>query len=420
MKLVSRLALAAMLSLSATAMSATPALAQKKGKDAGGAPALQISDAFRKPAAAADAALKAGDLAALESNLAAADAVAKNDDEKYYAAYLRLQLSARKKDNAGVASALDVLLANPKTPKESLTQYNFVRGSLYMDAKQQAQAIPYLEKARDLGSTEHDLPLLLAQAYFAGNNTAQGIAELDRAIKAEQAAGRKAPDEWYAYGLGRLYKSGDRSATADWMMRELREYPSAANWRKLVILYRDSLNKQGQQLTKAQKIDLYRLQNAAGALVDQNDFQDYANAAQNSGLPWEAKKIVEQGRSSGKLPAGDSVSNQILTAANAAITSDQPLAVYEKKAQADATGKTASQTADAYLASGEYAKAITLYQMALTKGGVDADEVNTRLGIALAMSGQKPAAKEAFAKVTGAPRADIAKMWINWIDMAAA
>jgi len=49
--------------------------------------------------------------------------------------------------------------------------------------------------------------------------------------------------------------------------------------------------------------------------------------------------------------------------------------------------------------------------VALQKGGVDADEVNTHLGIALAKSGDKAGAKAAFDAVKGAPRAGIAGLW---------
>jgi hypothetical protein len=44
----------------------------------------------------------------------------------------------------------------------------------------------------------------------------------------------------------------------------------------------------------------------------------------------------------------------------------------------------------------------------LQKGGVDAGEVNTRLGIALAAQGDKAGATAAFDAVKGAPRADLA------------
>jgi hypothetical protein len=51
---------------------------------------------------------------------------------------------------------------------------------------------------------------------------------------------------------------------------------------------------------------------------------------------------------------------------------------------------------------------------------VDANLVNTRLGIALAMLGQKDEAKAAFGAVTAPPRNEIARFWTTWLDQAPA
>ncbi len=88
----------------------------------------------------------------------------------------------------------------------------------------------------------------------------------------------------------------------------------------------------------------------------------------------------------------------------------------EAKAKAGANGRIALNTGDAYLGMGNWAKAIELYKVAMTKGGVDADVVNTHLGIALANSGDKAGAKAAFAAVKTAPRTDIASLWTVYLD----
>ena len=58
------------------------------------------------------------------------------------------------------------------------------------------------------------------------------------------------------------------------------------------------------------------------------------------------------------------------------------------------------------------------YRLALQKGGIDANTANTRLGIALARSGDKAGAQAALAAVTG-PRAPIAHYWVIWLNRAA-
>ena len=65
-----------------------------------------------------------------------------------------------------------------------------------------------------------------------------------------------------------------------------------------------------------------------------------------------------------------------------------------------------------------FAKAASFYRVALQKGGVDADEINTRLGIALARSGDKAGAKAAFGSVQGTARSGIAALWTAYVDAA--
>ena len=69
------------------------------------------------------------------------------------------------------------------------------------------------------------------------------------------------------------------------------------------------------------------------------------------------------------------------------------------------------------LAVGDYAKAATIYQAAIAKGGLKDTDGTTqmRAGIALALSGQKDAAKAIFAGIQG-PRADLAKYWTTFVE----
>ena len=70
---------------------------------------------------------------------------------------------------------------------------------------------------------------------------------------------------------------------------------------------------------------------------------------------------------------------------------------------------------DAYFGYREFAPAIELYRAALQKGGQDANLVNTRLGAALALAGQRAEAEAAFRAVTG-PRAELAQFWLLWLS----
>lgn len=412
MKMVSKLALAAALTIG---LAASPAMAQKKKKDdAPATPQLNVSDAFRKPAAAAETALKAGDWAGAETNLAAAEAIAKNDDEKYYTAFMRMTVELHKQSLPGIIQAADALIASPKTPATALADYNYKRGQATFLSGKRPEALPFLLKARELGFVETTETYMIAQAYFDSGKGREGLDELGRAVDASKAKGQKPDESVYNFAVSRVYKSGDRATTAVWLMRETLDYPTVANWRRVIVLYREMLGTGGTPLDRAQKLDLFRLMRFTGGMADLNDYLDYASLAAASGLPWEAQAGIQEGKKNGKVPADNAEAIKLSTTAASAIAAEGSL---DKLAAQSKTAKEITGTADAYFASGNYAKALELYDSALAKGGVDADAINLHRGAALVQLGRKDEARTAFGAVKAAPLMDIAKFWVVWLGM---
>lgn len=414
MTFVSKLALAAALTLGAPVLIATAASAQ--GKEQKG-PELKVSDEFRKAAAPAEAAVKAKDWATAEPLIAAAEAVAKNDDEKYFAGWMRLQLELATQDQAGQIAALDLLVRNPKTPQENVRPYevalNQLRGFAASRDKKHAETIQYLTKARELGANDPDLPVTLANAYAATGNNAQAVAEVNRAIQATKAAGRKPPVDWYKFAIPRVNQSGDRAAMAEWLTRYIQEYPTVQNWRWAVQVFNQGASPGAN--SKVEKLSLYRLMRATNSLAGRGDYAEYAFIAQQAGLPWESVEVIDEGRKNGKIPASDSDVQRTYQAAQTGVRNEGSLDTLAKQAANAANGAQAAQTADAFLASGNSARALELYDLALKKGGVNADEINLHRGVALKRLGRNDEARAAFQQVKGG-YANLALLWQSSID----
>lgn len=389
------------------ALGSAPAVAQQEKQAA-----ITVSEEFRTAATAAETAVKAQDWNTARTALATASGIAKTDDERYFVAALGVPVAANLKDNKTLATYLDALIASPRTPPADVPRYTFLRGNIEFEGKNYAAALPLLQKAQQAGFQNENLPVMIASANLQTNNLPAGLAALDQAIKAREAAGQKAPESWYNLAVSRLYAAKDQAGTAEWLQRQIRAYPTAVNWHKAIAVYRQGASA----MDKGQTIDLYRLQRASNSMANLSDYIEYGDAATGTGLPWEAKAVIDHGRANGKVPSGNAIANEILTQANNGIRAEGSLDASEKRARAAANGTSAASTGNAYLASGNYPKAIELLNLALEKGSVNADEVNTRLGIAYAMSNQKDQAKAAFAKVTGAPRSQIAGFWQLWLD----
>lgn len=415
MKTVSRAAFGFALAMGvAVPLAVSPAMAAKEKKEKPApAKAWQLSKEFRAAYIPADAAVKANAPDAI-AKIEAAEAVVKNGDEKYIAGTLRLTLGQATKNAKLQLDGIIAMIASGSAAPVDAPKLNMAAGQLAYQAGNYTDAKKYLAEAIRLGNPGVDANLLLAEANFKLGTTLEGLTALDGAVKAEQAAGRKAPAEWYGRAAAMAYKAKMTGETAKWTREQVRAYPTPENWRSALVIYRDSANLDNQTL-----IDLFRLMHDTKALAGERDFFEYASLAITGALPGEAKTVIEEGFASGAVSKSSRAVAERLTDANAKIPSDKASVVSDEKRAASAPdGRLAANTGSAYLAYGDYAKAIDLFRLAQKKGGIDADVVNTRLGIALARAGQKDAARAAFQAVTGPARKEVAQFWLLWLDQA--
>lgn len=412
MKLLSSapMGIALALAIVATGVNA-PAFAAKKEEKPAAGPTPELSKAFRPAIAAAQAAVKGGDVADATAKLAAAEALATLPDEKFYLGVVRYDLGKATKDTALQRKAVNEMIAAHSKLSANPADLNFVSGNLAYGAGDYQDAIARFTEADRLGSKQVDRLLLLAEASFKTNQVPQGLAYVDRAVAEQTASGQKAPESWYARAASVAYKAKMNGEVAKWTRAQVKAYPTAENWRSALVTYRDASKLEGQQM-----LDLMRLMRLTKSLAGERDYYEYAALATERALPGEAKATIEEGFASGAVSKSSRAVSEMLTMASGKIAADRAsIATGEKQANGAPTGKPAAGTADAYLGYGEDAKAIPLYKLALQKGGVDNDQVNTRLGIALARSGQKDEARKYFTAVTG-PRSEIAKFWLLYLD----
>ena len=419
MKFASTTALALSLALGAMAVTgATPAAAKKKD-DAAAAPKLNYSDGFRKAAPPVQDALGKKDYATAKAALPAAQAAATTDDDKYAAATFALQIAQGTNDTAGTSAAADAMLASGKAPTDLQIQLYSVQGQNAFNSGKLDVADRAFTQVNTLKPNDPDVLISLAAVKSRENQAPAALQYTDQAIAAKKAAGQQVDEDWYRRALSIAYDGKQPAGVVKYGLQLVDAYPRTDIWRIALETFRETT-----QLDPQADLDTMRLMRATNSLAGERDYYEYANSALNKGFPGEAKAVIDQGLSSNmvdnKALATSKALAEIKAVAGPKIAADKAdLPVSEKKARAAADGKQALLIGDAYMGYAQYPQAIDLYKIALQKGGADANVVNLHLGEALALSGQKPAAAQAFAAVTG-PNQVLAQYWTVYANKGAA
>ena len=406
---VSRVALAATLAVCGATMAAVPAGAVQQAAQATPRP-LALGADERQALQALQAVATSADRAAQDAALAAARAVARSADAQYALGQLQLQIGQARQDAQMVGQAVDMLVASGAAQPHEMPPLLINQASRAYYGGDLRLADRLLTRAVELGPNNAAIIADAGQLKARLGERPAAVALLQRAIELQRAAGQPAPQSWYQRALavaveGRLLPQSVAVA------RELvSAYPSPINWRDALLVYRDAAGAD-----PALALDVGRLMRAAGALAGERDYLQFAEALNEAGFPGEAKAVLDEGAERGMLASGEAAVRQVTTATNRRATADRgTLARRRTQAMAAATGAPALAAGDAHYGYGQYAEAADLYRAALQKGGEDPNLVNSRLGAALALAGQRAEAEAALRAVTG-PRADLAGFWLAWL-----
>lgn len=363
-----------------------------------------ISREAQKAIVELQTAVNANDTANIPAKLAAANAVAKTSDDRYFIASLQVKAALAANDLAGLRTGIEALEASGGADKADLATRYADLGNRLSKAGQSAAAATALQKAATLDPDNPAALMLLADARAKSGNNAEAVSLMQRSFAAKKARGEKVAETNYKFAAGLAHKLRSPAAldiTRDW----LAAYPTTNNWREGLRLYRDVTSAKGAQLA-----DAMRLARAANAVSGRSDYYAYVTALLDTGALTEAKAVLAEAAASG-INVNDSSFKTLSTKASAAPT----------RAAADAAAKTAlaGGSASALIAAGDtlyglgaFAEAAPLYRAAVAKG--DTGLANLRLGMALARAGDKAAAQAAFNAVSGSNQA-LARIWLVWL-----
>ena len=408
-----RVATVVLTAIGVAAGAAFPALAAQgqPAPAAAAARALAVPGAEGAALQALQAAASGFDRPAQDAALAAARAAVRSADGRYALGYYQLQIGQARQDAQLVGQAVDMLLESGQAPAADQAQLLVNQASRAYYGGDIRRADRLLDRAVEL---QPGSPVVLADSAQIKARLGErpaAVTLLQRAIELQRGAGQAVPESWYQRALA-LAVEGRLAPQSVALARELvANYPNPVNWRDALLVYRDFGGGD-----PALALDIGRLMRATQALAGERDYMQLAEAFNAASLPGEAKAILDEGSQRGMLNGSEAAVRQLVTATTRRATADRS-GLARRRTQALAAAGTAAQAlsaADAHFGFGEYAQAAELYRAALQKGGQDADLINSRLGAALALAGQRAEAEAALQAVTG-PRSHLAGFWLAWL-----
>ncbi len=356
----------------------------------------------------------AGNHAAARAQLPAVVAAIQNDDDRYLAGNLHFMLGVKLSDQALQKQGMELMLTSGKAAPAAAAEMNYYLGEWAYDAQEWARARQYLQAARAAGYTQGNAEGLTVEAYFKEGQVQQGMAYLEGLIEQRRTAGQQAPEAWLRRALAVAYEARDAGQAGKWSALLAGEYPTVDNWRRAWQVV-----EQLQAPAPDARLDLLRLMALTNSLNDRASFVRYLEAIDPRIMATEAGRVLAAARTAGAFSEADPDYGRIKTIVDERAPGEPAEAAnYAREAAAASTARPAQNAGDLYLALEDFANAEAMFQLALTKSGVDRDAVLTRLGIAQTQQGKYAEAKATFAQVSGA-RASIAQLWTAYVDSKA-
>lgn len=383
------------------------------------APAQQLTAAERQALRPLHEAYRQRNWAGVAAALPAASAAVQSPFGRYVVGQIRYEMGLYTQNAEAVSAGTEAMLASGAAPAPTARALlsNQVALALRNGAPDRAEQL----MARIVEANPGD-PLALAQLGEIklrlasdprrGGNQQQrtarareGLAFYERAL---QAAGASAtlPESFYRRAAAVTFDASAPSAVTAGQMLVTR-YPSATNWRDVLLQYRD-LNPNNPELA----LDVGRLLARTQSLAGEDDYLDLARSLITAGRAMEASALLTQGTQRGMVSASEPASRDLIAQATRAAAAERSgLAARRTQARSAATGTAARQVADSLWGQEQWAEAAEFYRLALEKGGEDAGLLNTRLGAALALAGQRPEGETVLRGVAG-PYQGLAGYWL--------
>ncbi len=399
--------LSLMLAVGALAIAA-PAVA-KDEKPQAAAPAGKPSKGAVKTLSEIQKLAAAKDWAGVKAKIVEAEALpGRNSYDDYFINQFRYNAGIELKDNAMIVAGLEVMSRSEFVAADQKPKILRNLLGLAEQAKDSAKARAYADQYLALVPDDLNVQTYVAEQMMKAKDYVGADAKLVQIIKVGEASG-KIPEEYVYTRLAGARQLSKSPLFGESLTMLVKNYPTARNWK---FLLDDFQGRSG--LTGRAGLDLYRLMHATGALNTPGAVIEAAQTALDSGVPGDAKAMIEKAQAAGVLEDRKADVALALKEAKATIASEEAPA---KQEAAATTAERLGAVGQLYLSLGNYPKAVDIFTKALAKGVRNKTETTLRLGISQLMNGNKDQAKATWTGLAGdAKQTELAKLWALYAD----
>ena len=344
-----------------------------------------------------------------------------SNDEKSVAGRVLINTGVKTADEDMQLQGMEMLIDSGKTDPTPVGQLQFARYQIYSKRGDIANARSALESAiaanytfeatmtdgstRTLGAP--DMHRMIAEMYFDGGQTGEGIAYISGVIDGLRSSGETVPESLIRTGLSQAYENNMNEEAARYSALLAENYPSPTIWGDAIIITLNAKN-----YANPEAIDLLRLSRRLNVYNDTRVLSEYVELLDSRRYPGEVVSAIDQGFAMQGIDKSDPFLIEARRDAAGRVDADRrelgSLAADARKP--GATLKTLVVAGDTFLSYDQPAEAEEFYTKALGMSGVETPVVLTRLGIAQYDQGKYDEAAETFKKVQGARR-ELANLW---------
>jgi hypothetical protein len=336
-----------------------------------------------------------------------ADAVAaKTPNETFLIQRMRGSVASAAGDNDTAVKAYEAVLNSGRVTGKEATQMVQAIAVGHYKAKDYAKSAQWTQRYFKEGGSDPAMRTVLLQSYYLGNDCASVnklLGNLDE---------RKPSEEELQILANCFLRQKDTGGYVGAIEKLVIHYPKKEYWTDLLSRVQ---KKPGFSDRLASSV--YRLKLATGNLASANDYMEAAQLAVQSGVPSEAKAIMDKGYAAKVLGEGREAERQARlrdlvnkTLAESQKSRDQD----EKEALAAKDGNELVKVGLNYVYEGKADKGLALVEQGIRKGGLKRPEdAKLRLGEAQIQAGQKAKGVATLKSVRGEDgTADLARLWV--------